>query len=249
MPAPEFLLLIGAVFLLAGWVKGVVGMGLPTVVMGALALAMPPVEAAALLVVPSLATNLWQFLAGPSPWRLLRRLASLLLFICLGTALGIPLLTSAASHWPAIALGVVLAIYALTGLFARPFVLRPAAARRWAPAVGGLTGVLTGATGVFVVPAVPYLSALGFSRDELVQALGLSFAVSTIALGVALGFRASYSPGLLALSVAAVLPALLGMALGQATRRRIALPAFRRWFFSAMLAVGIFMVLRGLLAM
>ncbi|HEY5761715.1 MAG TPA: sulfite exporter TauE/SafE family protein [Rhodocyclaceae bacterium] len=249
MVSSESLVLIAAVFLLAGWVKGIVGMGLPTVVMGALALAMPPAEAAALLIVPSLATNLRQFLAGPSPWKLARRMASLLLFICIGTALGIPLLTASATHWPALALGAVLAVYALIGLFARPFVLPPDAARRWAPAVGGLTGVLTGATGVFVVPAVPYLSALGLSRDELVQALGISFTVSTIALGVALGVRTSYSPTLLALSVGAVLPALLGMALGQATRSRIAQAVFRRWFFTAMLAVGLTMLARGLLAM
>ena len=43
--------LVVAVFLLAGWVKGVVGMGLPTVAMGALGLVMAPVQAAALLVV------------------------------------------------------------------------------------------------------------------------------------------------------------------------------------------------------
>jgi hypothetical protein len=247
MPVADLLLVL-AVFLLAGWVKGVVGMGLPTVVMGALALAMPPAEAAALLVVPSLVTNLWQFLAGPSPGRLARRLASLLVFICLGTALGIPLLTAAAEHWPAIALGAVLAIYALVGLFAKPFVLRADVARRWAPAVGGLTGMFTGATGVFVVPAVPYLSALGLPRDELVQALGLAFAVSTIALGVALGLRSSYSPGLLLVSVLAVLPALLGMSLGRATRGRISPASFRRGFFVAMLAVGLFMMVRGLLA-
>ena len=57
--------LIGATFLLAGLVKGVIGMGLPTVAMGLLALALPPAEAAAILVVPSLVTNVWQLLAGP----------------------------------------------------------------------------------------------------------------------------------------------------------------------------------------
>ena len=80
------------------------------------------------------------------------------------------------------------------------------------------------------------------------QALGLSFTVSTIAPGVALGIRASHFPTLLALSVAAVLLPLLGMALGQATRRRIAPAIFRRWFFAAMLAVGLAMLARGLVA-
>ena len=59
-------ILIGGTFLLAGLVKGVIGMGLPTVAMGLLAVVLPPAEAAALLVVPSLVTNVWQLLAGPS---------------------------------------------------------------------------------------------------------------------------------------------------------------------------------------
>lgn len=38
---------------------------------------------------------------------------------------------------------------------------------------GVLIRVITSNTGVFVMPAVPYLQALGLSKDELVQALGL----------------------------------------------------------------------------
>ena len=92
-------------------------MGLPTVAMGALGLTMPPVQAAALLVMPSLVTNVWQFAAGPSAWRIVRRLASMLIFLCAGTALGIRFLTAGSSRWPAIALGAVLAVYGLVGLF------------------------------------------------------------------------------------------------------------------------------------
>ena len=55
------LALITFTFLLAGFVKGVIGLGLPTVAVGLLGLVMPPAEAAALLVVPSMVTNLWQF--------------------------------------------------------------------------------------------------------------------------------------------------------------------------------------------
>ncbi|HCZ16665.1 MAG TPA: hypothetical protein DHV85_19190, partial [Candidatus Accumulibacter sp.] len=73
-PDLDFLLMVALTFVLAGWVKGVVGMGLPTVAMGAFGLLMPPVQAAALLVVPSLVTNLWQLLDGRDLLALLRRL-------------------------------------------------------------------------------------------------------------------------------------------------------------------------------
>jgi hypothetical protein len=89
MSRPESLVFVALVFLFAGWVKGVVGMGLPTVSMGILSLVMAPVQAASLLVVPSFVTNVWQFVTGPSKLIVIRRLASMMLFVCIGTALGI----------------------------------------------------------------------------------------------------------------------------------------------------------------
>lgn len=245
MPDPDTLALIAVVFLLAGWVKGVVGMGLPTVAMGALGLVMAPVQAAALLIIPSLVTNVWQFAAGPAKGIVARRLASMLILVCIGTAFGIQLLTSGSSRWPSVALGAVLAVYALIALAAPRLAVPPKLERTLSPVVGVITGVLTGATGVFVVPAVPYLSALRLSKDELVQALGLSFTVSTVALAVALGFSGSYPPAVLLASLAAVVPALIGMFVGQRARDRIDPVAFRRWFFIAMLLVGGYMVARG----
>ena len=78
-------LTIAASFLLAGLVKGVIGLGLPTVSMGLLALVATPAQAAALLVVPSLVTNVWQMAAGPGLVPLLRRLGPMMLAILAGT--------------------------------------------------------------------------------------------------------------------------------------------------------------------
>ena len=245
--AAESVASIAIVFTVAGWVKGVTGMGLPTVVMGALGLVMAPVQAAALLLVPSLVTNIWQFSTGPARGAIFRRLLPLLLGVCLGTGVGIGVLTSGSSRWPSVALGGVLVAYALLALLPRLAV--PATSERLlSPVMGAITGVLTGATGVFVVPAVPYLSALGFSKDELVQALGLSFTVSTVVLGIAMGTAGSVQPAALVASAAAVAPALLGVHIGRRTRDRMSPTRFRRWFFVAMLAVGLYMSVRGLLA-
>jgi uncharacterized membrane protein YfcA len=237
---------VGVVFLLAGWVKGVTGMGLPMVAMGMLGLVMAPVQAAALLVIPSLVTNVWQFAAGPGKAAIAKRLATMMLCICLGTFLGIRFLTSGSSRWPSIALGAVLAIYAVVALFLPKFAIPVRFERRLSPIVGAVTGVLTGATGLFVIPAVPYLSALRFTKDELVQALGLSFTVSTVALAIALGSTSSFSSGALLGSFLAMAPALLGMFIGQRTRDRIPPAAFRKWFFIAMLVLGSYMVMKGL---
>jgi uncharacterized protein len=166
-------------FLIAGFVKGVIGLGLPTVAIGLLGLVMPPAEAAALLVVPSLVTNVWQLAAGPSLVTLLRRLWPMLLGISIGTwgatAAGAGLLAGGKANHAAGALGVALLVYACFRLSRARLRVPHRVETRFSLVVGAVTGAVTAATGVFVIPAVPWLQALELRRDDLVQALGLSF--------------------------------------------------------------------------
>jgi uncharacterized membrane protein YfcA len=110
--------------------------------------------------------------------------------------------------------------------------------------LGPGVGQRDGATGVFVMPAVPYLQALGMPREELVQALGLSFTVSTLALAGGLAHGGVLHLGNLAASSAVLAPALLGMVLGQRLRRRSPAATFRRGFFACMAALGLELLLR-----
>lgn len=57
-----FLAIIMMVFAFAGMIKGMIGLGLPAVSMGLLTIAMSPFQAASLLIVPSMVTNVWQLL-------------------------------------------------------------------------------------------------------------------------------------------------------------------------------------------
>jgi uncharacterized protein len=240
-------LTIAVVFLLAGAVKGVTGMGLPTVAMGALGATMPAAAAASLLVVPSFVTNVWQLLAGPSFARLAWRLSFMMIGILIGTIAGSRMLTDANTSLTTIGLGGALAIYALSGLLVRTWKV-PSSAERWlSPLVGLTTGLVTGGTGVFVIPAVPYLQALDLDREDLIQALGLSFTVSTIALAIGLARGGALGTHDLTASVLALGPALLGMWVGQVARRRINAATFRRWFLICLLLLGIELIARPLL--
>lgn len=237
---------VGVTFTVAGLVKGVVGMGLPTVAMGVLSLILPPAVAAAMLVVPSMVTNVWQLLAGPAFGALLRRLATMMVGVLAGTVLGIGVLTGQSAKLAGAGLGAVLALYGLFGLLAPRFTV-PTRAEPWlSPAIGLLTGLFTGATGVFVIPAVPYLSALGLAKEDLIQALGLSFTVSTIALACALALHGQFQLTAASHSLLAVLPALLGMVIGQRVRTRLRPQVFRRWFFIGLVVLGLYMLGRVL---
>ena len=228
-----------AVFILAGFVKGVVGMGLPTVAIALLSLVMTPAQAATILVVPSFVTNVWQFAAGPHQLRLARRLASMLAGICAGVWLGAGLMAPAYTRYATTGLGIALVLYALLGLSPVKLRVHPRAEPWLAPAVGIATGVVTAATGMFVLPAVPFLAALDLDRDALVQALGLSFTISTLALAVALGAHGLLDASAAGISLAALVPAFVGMGIGQRVRSHIRAETFRRWFFGGLLVLGL----------
>jgi len=234
--------IVAAVFTLGGFVKGVVGLGLPTITMGLLSVVMLPAQAAALLVVPSLVTNLWQ-IAGPGFGALCRRLFGMLAGVCIGVALGAGWLSG--GGWASMALGVALIVYAVLGLLHWRLHVRPAFEAWLGPVIGVSTGLVTAATGVFVIPAVPYLQALGLEKDELVRSLGLSFLVSTIALGASLGAGGALQMSTLLGSAMAVLPALLGMGVGQWLRGRVQPQTFKTIFFAGLLLLGIYLALRG----
>lgn len=238
-------LLVMSVFLLAGVIKGVTGLGLPTIAMGLLGLAMAPTQAAALLIIPATLTNVWQLAAGGQLPDLFKRLWPMLLAIFIGTGLGSVWLGMEGGRWMVRALGAALLLYALSGLFLPTLRLNPRTERWLGPLCGVLTGVITSATGVFVIPAVPYLQALGLSKDQLVQALGLSFTVSTLALAVGLFGRGALGGGALSASMLALLPAVLGMILGQWLRQRISAVLFKRVFFIGLGLLGAHLLISG----
>jgi len=234
-------------FALAGLVKGVIGLGLPTVAIGILGLVMPPAQAAAILVVPSLVTNIWQLAAGPRFGALLKRLWPLLAGICAGTWAGTMMFAGVGIAWASIALGIALIAYAVIGLAAVRFHVPPRMEPWLSPIIGVATGIVTSATGVFVVPAVPYLQAMELEREDLIQALGLNFTVSTIALAGGLLHGGLLKPGIAGLAVLALVAAMAGMFLGQKLRSRIHPEVFRRCFFIGLLLLGAHLAIRGLL--
>ncbi len=241
------LLLCTLIFVLAGLPKGVLGLGLPTVAMSLLALLMTPAEAAALLLIPSLLTNVWQFCAGPAPWQSVKRLLPLQLALVPGTLLSIPLLTGSDSAGLAAALGAVLVAYGLIGWTGWRLPVPDRHEGKIAPLVGFVTGLITGMTGVFVLPAVPYLQSLALDKERLIEALGLTFTVASLALLIGLWWQDALAIERLGASSLLLLPALLGMWVGQRVRQGLDEQLFRRLFFGGLLLLGAYAVLHYLL--
>ena len=149
-----------------------------------------------------------------------RRLWPMMLAVCLGTWAGAGLITGATARYGTSLLGAALFLYALTGLASVRLTVTKEQEPWLGPIVGAVTGLITAATGVFVIPAVPYLQAIGLEKEELVQALGLSFTVSTLALTMNLVFIGALKTSIAGPAVGALAMACAGMWVGQALRLR-----------------------------
>jgi uncharacterized membrane protein YfcA len=235
---PVTIAAITATFLIAGAVKGVIGLGLPTVSLGLLTAALDLPTAMALLIVPSLTTNLWQAAVGSNVRAILRRIWPFLLMATATVWIGATALTRLDLSLLSGLLGALLVAYA--GLNLTGVRLSISAQQEvWVgPMFGIANGVLTGMTGSFVVPGVMFLQAIGLPRDMLVQAMGMLFTASTIALALALQGNNLLTTQLNIVSVAALLPAIFGMIVGQRIRKRLSEARFRQVFFIVILVLG-----------
>jgi len=240
-------LIILATFLLAGTIKGVIGLGLPSVSLAILTVALNLESAMALLLAPSLVTNIWQAASGGHGMLLLLRLRLFLLITAISVMLGAVVFKLAEPMWLSALLGILIASYAMVSLFGLAFRVSGRVETVTGFLCGLANGVFTGMTGSSVVPGVMYLQSLELDREQFVQAMGILFSVSTAALALALWWQGRLPSELGTLSILAVLPALGGMIVGRFVRQYLSEQRFRRVFFSCLLLLGIYIVISSLL--
>lgn len=240
------ILAVTGIFLLAGMIKGIIGLGLPTLSLALLTVAIDLLNAMALLLVPSFITNFWQAVVGGNGRAILLRIWPFLLMATVTVWLGTSALTRVDISLLSTLLGALLIAYSAVNLYGVHFTLTTRQEAWVGPLLGSANGILTGMTGSFVVPGVLFLQAIGFSRDMLIQAMGMLFTASTLALALALHGNKLLTSEHGTLSTAAVLPAIIGMVLGQRIRKRLSEQLFRRVFFISLLTLGVYIIASAL---
>ena len=232
-------------FLLAGTVKGIIGLGLPLISLALLTVTIGLPKAMVLILVPSLTTNLWQALVGGNGGVILRRIWLFLLMAGAFVWVGALALTRIDLQLLSALLGLLVVLYSLVSLAGLGFAITKKQEAWLGPVVGLVNGILTGMTGTFLVPGVFYLQMIGLSRDMLIQAMGMLFMVSTLALGVSLQANSLLTVELAQLSTAAMIPAIIGMVIGQRIRKKLSGELFRRIFFISLLILGGCIILKA----
>jgi uncharacterized membrane protein YfcA len=241
----DIIVIAAVAFLLGGFVKGVVGLGLPTISLAILTATVGLKQAMVLMLFPSFVTNVWQAVVGGQFLTILRRLWSFLLIGSLGIWFAAGQLAKADAVMLSGFFGILLCLYGAVSLFARTLP-PPGKAERWlTPIVGAVAGVITGFTGSFTVPGIMYLQSLGMAKDIFIQAMGVVFTMSTFMLAFSLAANDLMPQNLATISVAGLVPAALGMVLGQKIRAKLSEEQFKKVFFASLMAVGAYIAIRS----
>jgi uncharacterized membrane protein YfcA len=243
--APETVALAMMIFFLAGIIKGVVGFGMPLFAISLLALTMPLTTAIAANVGPSLVTNVRQAFRGPYLVVLIKRLWPFLIPAIGLIWFGIAIQLRVNEAYPGLVLGLLAIAFAAISALHYQITIRPGVEKPFGFLLGIVNGLMTGITGIFIIPGGLYLQSLGLKRDEMVQALGLLFMLSTAAIGLIFRIKAIMTPDLVLLSALCIPPGLIGLAIGERLRSRLSEEMFRKLFLAGIAILGVSLVLRN----
>ena len=239
------MILVAVTFIFAGLIKGVIGLGLPTVSLAILTATLGLRDAMALMLIPSLATNIWQAIAGPALGEVVRRFWPMAVATVVGAFIGLSVGITISPHVLAAILGLTLLVYGVSGIAGLVLPAAGKSERVLTPAVGLVSGAMTGLVGVFMVPAVLYLQALRLPKDVFVQSLGFLLSVAAVSLGAALSRFSLFSGEQALLSTAALLPAFAGLYTGQQLRAKLSEDRFRTILFCALAVFGLYLIIRA----
>lgn len=237
---------VAAAFFVGGTVKGLVGIGLPLTSIAFMTFFLDLRVAVPLLIVPVLVTNLIQAVRGGRFIELLRRYWLMLVTAAFGVWGGAALLYRVELSYLLITLGIVVAGYSLMNLFTVRLSISDKSLPIVSPIVGLFSGLLGGTTGSIGVPVVIYYQAMGMLKDVFVQAVGINFLFTGLALALALTYEKGLNAETLPLSALAVIPTYVGMYAGQWVRKRVSEDRFRTCLWVFLLLVGLNLFRKGI---
>ena len=228
---------VGVCYLIAGTIKGTLGLGLPTTSITIMSLVMSPVQALAINLLPMFVANMWQFSRADN-WRaLLSRYGlfaiSLIVTIFCGSFLTARLSSSAIL----LAVAGAVILFALYNLIGRPIALSSEKDKLWQIIFGCAAGVMGALTSMWAVPMVIYLLSRDLAPKAFVDAAGFLLFVGCLPLSIGYVATGIVTSDVIWPSLAGTIAALIGFRIGEVLRRYINAQMFRKillWFFLIM---------------
>ncbi|GLQ34695.1 membrane protein [Amylibacter marinus] len=242
MPPDITLVVAAASFFLAGAIKGLVGLGLPSAAIAFMLIAIEPRTAIALVIFPMLGTNVWQSYRAGEFLRTARRywVFAVILFCCVGAT------SYLTRDIPDRGLIVVLGIGILIFVVASwRDLVPPIPARYDRHAQVGFSlfaGLIGGMTAGWGPPMAMYLTSARVKKDEFIRATGFLILAGSFPLLISYTTIGFMQGDLALVSMAMVIPTILGFSIGEKIRTRLSAAQFHNAILClfALLALNMF---------
>jgi len=231
-------LFILAAYIVAGVIKGITGVGFSTSCLPILALRFDLKLAIPLVIVPSIVSNVVLMAQAGRFLEVVRTFFPLYVATIPGLLLGLSILLSVDVDVAKAALGLVLIFYALLALSRRPIRIAEKWEKNLKIPVGFMTGFINGLTGSQVMPVLPYLLSLDLSKDTFIQAINISFTLSSLILLISLNQLGQLSAHTLLIAVGGALPVLMIVYLCRKPRNSVSEQSYRRLVLFFLLVLG-----------
>jgi len=215
----EIIMLAAAVFLLAGIVKGVLGIGLPTISISMLAQFVDPRVAIAFLLLPALITNTWQIYRGGQIKRSAKLLWPFVTVMALVMFVSSLFAARASAKVLILGIGIMVVLWTLTSFIRTPPKIPQHLERPVQFGLGALAGVMGGLTAIWSPPMVIYLLSIRCDKEDFVRFTGFMILCGTVPLTIGYIVNGLLDKSLAIASGLMIIPTLLGFSVGEYLRR------------------------------
>ena len=230
-----------------GFIKGALGVGTPLLTVPMMALVLPPQMAIAIMAIPVVVANLWQFSQTERSTAVVKRFWPAFIGVLIGTSIGVKILSIIDETTLLVVVGVaVIAFAILQGssyrLHLSETMVKPAGA-----IFGLASGVIGGVCSFFGPMLVVYLISIrNLTKNQFVSSISFLYVSAVIPWAFTLYLYGILDQKMLNYSVIATLPVTLGLILGQRIRGSIGDDKFKLLIIGILLLSGISMLWRAL---
>lgn len=240
------ILLIAGILVIAGMIKGVLGVGLPLVAVPLISQVVPVPLAIMILALSTVVSNAFQAFQGGNLVGVLRRFWTLFVPLIVSLVIAARLLVALHDRTLSIILGSLLLLFTILSWFPAILQVKIQHEKVMNPVVGTISGVLGGVSSFYGPALLMYMVALRLPKDFFISAISTAYFLGALPLIVSLMVYGAMGRDEFALSTVSLVPVFAGLLIGQVIQRRMPQEAFRKGLFVILLLTGASLILRAI---
>tara|TARA_A100001015_G_C14786850_1_gene631449 strand:+ start:90 stop:800 length:711 start_codon:yes stop_codon:yes gene_type:complete len=234
------------IFFAGGLIKGLIGVGLPTVTLTFLSFIFDIKISISIILLPIIITNLYQMIDG----KYLKKIVSDTKFFQISAFvfvfLGFYFLLIFNSNTILIILAVILIFNSILGLTKYEIQFKNFKSKYYQLFIGSMTGVVTGVTGIYTMPFIFLIQSLQYTKNQVIQLMGLTFFIFACTQFLLFSFNDLINIKILILSTVACIPILIGVYLGTILRKKISEALFKLLFNLMLVIMGVLLITKAI---